>query len=201
MRPVARRSRTEQRHASTSRTSSTTTSAAPRSAISRRWSPTRPTSCSRAPKRRPTPPSAPSALDKWRKGESPATTYPDASKGADQRCRQMIRNALQTVAPDAAPAEAAAARRAHRAGAARLDPGVLRNGRNRRRDPVGRRRPPARQGASQDPDGRHHRRDRSLSRLADAERHHAGDPKAAATASSPVSMRWPSSATPAPAWS
>ena len=29
-----------------------------------------------------TPPSAPSALDKWRKGESPATIYPDAGKGA-----------------------------------------------------------------------------------------------------------------------
>ena len=33
----------------------------------------------------------------------------------------------------------------------------------------------------QDPDGRHHRRDRSLSRLADAQRHHAGDRTAAAT--------------------
>ena len=36
-------------------------------------------------------------IDKWRKGESPATTYPDAEQGRDQRFGQMIRTALQTV--------------------------------------------------------------------------------------------------------
>ena len=45
----------------TSRTGSTTTSAARRSAISLRWRPSRPTLCSLAPKAPPTPPSAPSA--------------------------------------------------------------------------------------------------------------------------------------------
>ena len=43
---------------------------------------TRPTSCSRAPKAPPIPAKRTFGIDKWRKGESPATTYPDASKGA-----------------------------------------------------------------------------------------------------------------------
>ena len=97
LRTVARRSRAELRAQDTSRTGSTTTSAAPRSAIWRRWSPSRPTLCSRAPRAPPTPPSAPSAIEKWRKGESPATHLSRCQQGRDQRCGQMIRTALQTV--------------------------------------------------------------------------------------------------------
>ena len=68
-------------------------------------------------------------------------------------------------------------RRAHRAGAARFRAGVLRNGRNRRGDP-GRRRGSAHvQGASAHPDGRVDRGHRSLSELADAQCHHAGNGK------------------------
>ena len=134
---------------------------------------TRPTSCSRAPKRRSIPPSAPSASTSGARAKARRRTIRMTRQGRDQRFGQMIRTALQTVTPEAAPAEPAAARRAHRAGAARLGPGVLRDRRDRGRDPGRRRGSPPGQGASQDPDGRHHRRDRSLSRLADAQRHHA----------------------------
>ena len=39
-------------------------------------------------------------VDKWRKGESPATTYHGFQQGRDQRSGQMIRTALQTVTPE-----------------------------------------------------------------------------------------------------
>ena len=56
-------------------------SAARRSAISPPWWKTRTTWCSRAAKRRPTPAAARTVLDKYHRGESTATIYPDADKG------------------------------------------------------------------------------------------------------------------------
>ena len=82
LRPVARRSRPEQRPQALREPASTTTSAAHRSAISPPWSQTRTTSCSRAPKRPPYTAKRTFGADKWRKGESPATTYTDSNKGA-----------------------------------------------------------------------------------------------------------------------
>ncbi len=70
-------------------------------------------------------------------------------------------------------------RRAHRAGAARFGAGLLRERRHRRRDPGGRRRPAHGESAFAHPDGRPDGGDRSLSKLADAERHHSriGQPR------------------------
>ena len=75
----------------------------------------------------------------------------------------------------AAGRHAAAGGRSHRAGAAGVGAGLLRDGGNRRRRAVGGRGPPPRQGASQDPDGRHGGRHRGLSHRADAERDHPGN--------------------------
>ena len=68
-RPVGRR------HDLSARTGRTGISAAPRSAISPPWSTIRPTWCSRAAKRRPTPPRRSVAIDKYRKGENPSGAY------------------------------------------------------------------------------------------------------------------------------
>ncbi len=56
-------------------------SAAPTSAISPRWSTIRPISCSRAARPRPIPRRRTVAIDKYRKGESTATIYPNPDKG------------------------------------------------------------------------------------------------------------------------
>ena len=64
-----------------SRTSRTGISAAPRSAISPPWSTTRPTWCSRAPKRRPTPRAAPPCSTSTARARAPRRNYPDANKG------------------------------------------------------------------------------------------------------------------------
>ena len=57
-----------------------TISAAPTSATSRRWSTIRPTSCSRARRRPPIRPRRDVAFEKYRKGTSTATIYPEAEK-------------------------------------------------------------------------------------------------------------------------
>ena len=67
---------------STSRTGRTTTSAAPRSATSPPWS-TNPHDLVQPRAETPAYTAKRTfGVDKWRKGESPATTYPDANKGA-----------------------------------------------------------------------------------------------------------------------
>ena len=58
----------------------TTISAAPISATWRRWSTTRPTWCSRAPKRPAYTPRRTVAFEKYRKGTPTTTTYPEADK-------------------------------------------------------------------------------------------------------------------------
>ena len=70
LRTVAGRSRPDRRPQLQREPASTAISAAPRSAISPPWSTTRPTWCSRAAKRRPTPARRTAVLDKYRKGES-----------------------------------------------------------------------------------------------------------------------------------
>ena len=74
------RSRPVDRHERYSTTSPIGISAAPTSAISPRWSTIQRTSCSRAPKRRPIR-RAHAAFDKYRKGTSTSTIYPEADKG------------------------------------------------------------------------------------------------------------------------
>ncbi len=176
----------------------------------RRWSTTRPTWCSRAAKRRPIWAAASVALDKYRKGENPSAVYPNDAgmlrHRQDQRSRKMIKHAQQVAVAERRVAADRAGRdgrggRTHRAGAARLDAGVLRDGRNRRGRAGRRRRPPDGQGARQNPDGRRHRRSRSLSHFADAERHHHRIRKSRRRYPRPASISSPKSATPAPAWS
>ena len=81
--PAACGRRTSARRSTTraiSRTSPTTISAAPISATWRRWSTIRRISCSRGPKPRPTRRGARTAFEKYRKGTTTATTYPEADK-------------------------------------------------------------------------------------------------------------------------
>ena len=91
----------------------------------------------------------------------------------------MMKQSNQTDREEAGPARSRRPRRTHRAGAARFGAGVLRERRYRRRHPGGRRRPAPGQSASAHPDGRPDRGGRSLSKLADAERHHSriGEPQ------------------------
>ena len=132
------------------------------------------TSCSRGPKPRPIPARRTEAFEKYRKG-TPTTTHISGSRqGQTQRYRQMISYARQN--PEDQPNGTPPPADDHIApGAAGVGAGVLRDGGNRRRRAGGRRGPPPRQGASQDPDGRHGGRHRGLSYRADAERHHPGD--------------------------
>ncbi len=126
------------------------------SATWRRWSTIRPTWCSRAAKSRPTPDAAPpfSTSITAAKAPRPSIPMPPRARSAtsdNDHKRTPQRHAIRSR------------RRAHRAGAARLRAGLLRNRRDRGGGPGRRRGSAAGQGASEDPDGRHHRGGRSLS--------------------------------------
>ena len=89
------------------------------------------------------------AIDKYRKGESPAALIraipATAMTTADQRRRQMIKHAQQVAVAEHEPGPRRRPNRdrgAYRAGAARLGAGLLRDGGDRRRRPGGRRGPP-----------------------------------------------------------
>ena len=132
-------------------------------------------------------------------GREPGDDLSRRQQGRDQRSGQMIRTALQTVTPEPAPAEPAP-RDEHIAPAPRVSvqafcetvetaAAIQSAGEDRRLGKAHR----------QDPDGRHHRRDRSLSRLADAQRHHAGDRRPRRRHPDRPRCARRSSATPAPA--
>ena len=87
--------------------------------------------------------------------------------------------------------------RVHRAGAAGVGAGVLRDGRNRLGRPGLRGGPPPRQGPSAHADGRHRGGARGLPDLADAERGHPRIGESRRRTFSTGSTRWPMSATPA----
>ena len=160
-----------------STTSRTGISAAPLSATWRRWSTIRPTSCSRAPKRRPYTARRTDGFEKYRKGTTdrdrsiPKPTRPNSAIQANDQLRSPERRRRSRR-------HSAGGRRSYRAGAARFGAGVLRDGGNRGGRASGRRGSPAGQGPSQDPDGRHGRRRRGLSLGADAERHHSRNRRA-----------------------
>jgi pilus assembly protein CpaE len=113
------------------------------------------------------------ALREISQGHSTATTYPETT-----RPNSAIPANDHLLAPEyrtAAGSHGAVHRGSHRAGAAGVGAGFLRDGGNRGRRAVGGRRPPPRQGSPQDPDGRHGRRRRGLPLGPDPERHHPGD--------------------------
>ena len=149
----------------------------------------------------PTPRRRTTVLEKYRKRRDrprPTTRTRTKARSATWQMIKVKRSQAHAKAPHRADA---GARRAYRAGAARLGAGLLRDGRDRRRRAGGRRGPAPGQGPSQDPDGRHRRRRRGLRHVADAQRHRDRVGRAAATISSPASIRSPRSATPARAWS
>ena len=110
-------------------------------------------------------------IDKYREGRRHDDEYrQEASRASERRGAIMSgHDQLPGFRPKATSADA---RRGHRAAAARLDPGVLRNAGDRAPDRTGDRRPAHGEGACQGADGRRPRGRRGLPHRADAERHH-----------------------------
>ena len=119
-----------------------------------------------------TPPSAErttTVLDQVQQGPAHRRPVSRRQQGQDQSSRSASKRISDER--DNRP-DAAAQSGANRPAAARFDPGLLRDERRRPDRSGGGRRSPPRQGACQDPDGRHRRGGRGLSQRADAERHH-----------------------------
>ena len=104
-------------------------------------------------------------------GPEPRHDLSQSRQGQDQRTSVANDHASVPSSGRGGRRPGARPRRAHRTGTAGVGAGFLRDGRDRGGRAGRRRGPPARQGASQDPDGRHRGRHRGLSRIADAERH------------------------------
>ena len=174
LRPVAGGPRAfGQEQGLSTRTSPTTISAAPISATWRRWSTIRPISCSRGPKRLPIRCDAAKLSRNIARVSRPRPLIPRPTRpNSATQANDQLRPSKSEGQPDG---HATAGGRSHRAGAAGVRAGLLRDGGNRCRRAVGRRGPPPRQGPPQDPDGRHGGRDRGLSLRADAERDRAGN--------------------------
>src|SRR6266851_875775 len=157
----------------TAKTNPTTISAAPISATWRRWSTIRRTSCSRGLKRPPIrrnarPLSRSIARAPRPRSSIPIPTRPNSAIQANDQLR-----AKKSRRP--AGRHFTGRGRSHRPGATRVRAGFLRDGGNRCGRAIGGRRPPPRQGPSEDPDGGHGSRHRGLSNRAYSQRDHPGD--------------------------